>query len=113
MRGALERVAEQDAMTKRPSIASLAGKKPSAMAVDAEPDVVPTLTVPRDKVDAPYKAILSKVDDATHRQMKVLAANEGVPIGDLQVEAINLLFRSRGLPEIAVRVTPDERGRSK
>ncbi|HER8900612.1 TPA: hypothetical protein VMX41_001809 [Streptococcus pyogenes] len=99
-------------MTKRPSIASLAAKTPSPAAVDREPAAM-SAPHSREKAETPYKSILSKVDETTHRQMKILAANEGVPIGDLQVEAINLLFRSRGLPEIAVRVTPDEKRRSR
>lgn len=57
----------------------------------------------------PYKSVLSKIDDATHRQIKRIAADENAFVGDLQIEALNLLFRSRGLPEIAVRVSPEEK----
>jgi len=103
---------------KRASIADLAPRKatvapaPLASEVHAPQADAPEMTKPAGR-QPPYKAILSKVDDRTHRQMKILAVNEGVPIGDLQVEAINLLFRSRGLPEIAKRVTPDETGRDR
>lgn len=100
-------------MTQRRSLASLAPKKANAA---PEPSAVAPATPPAAasppaarKDEAPYKSILSKVDADTHRQMKILSVNEGVPIGDLQIEAINLLFRARGLPEIATRVTPDER----
>ena len=102
-------------MTKRPSIASLAPKKGG---VAASPEVekqaleaVPSAAA-REQVTS-YKAVLAKVDEETHRALKILSANEGAPIGDLFVEALNLLFRNRGLPEIAMKVTPDEKGRRK
>ena len=104
-------------MSKRPSIASLAPRKTNVAAEAVAPDdtavpqVAPVASGRPVRQPAPYKAILSKVDDATHKQMRRLAIEEGLPVGDLQIEAINLLFRSRGLPEIAVRVTPDETGR--
>ncbi|EAS48302.1 hypothetical protein SI859A1_03684 [Aurantimonas manganoxydans SI85-9A1] len=105
-------------MSKRPSIASLAPKKASVPAPQASaqddantPEAAPTPTSRPARRPAPYKAILSKVDEATHKQMRRLAIDEGIPVGDLQIEAINMLFRSRGLPEIAVRVRPDETGR--
>ena len=94
-------------MTKRPSIASLA-RKPTPQ---SEPLTETEIGPMADKKAAPYKSVLSKVDENTHRQLKRLAVDEGVPVGDLQIEAINLLFRDRRLPEIAVRVTPDERSR--
>lgn len=105
-------------MSKRPSIASLAPRKASAPAPQPSErdDATTTEAVPASRParrPAPYKAILSKVDEATHKQMRRLAIDEGVPVGDLQIEAINMLFRSRGLPEIAVRVTPDERSKTK
>lgn len=103
-------------MSKRPSIASLAPRKSNAAETPAPdnasaPEATPATAAPPLRRPAPYKAILSKVDEATHKQMRRLAIDEGLPVGDLQIEAINLLFRSRGLPEIAVRVTPDETGR--
>ena len=105
-------------MTKRPSIASLAPRKVNAVPTTS---VLQTPLEHGDVADArsrgarhpaPYKAVLSKVDEATHRQLKILAIEEGIPVGDLQIEAINLLFRARGLPEIAVRITPNERRKS-
>lgn len=107
-------------MSKRPSIASLAPKKgalaapvsvPSAVMEPLAPTPAPQLA-PRDQ-GVPYKAVLAKVDEETHRALKILSANEGTPIGDLMVEGLNLLFRQRGLPEIAAKVTPDERSRRK
>lgn len=106
-------------MSKRPSIASLAPKKASTPVMPAPEEHAAAQpgngSAPFDaaKEPAPYKAVLSKVDDATHKQIRRLAIDEGVPVGDLQIEAINLLFRSRGLPEIAVRVTPNEAGRKR
>lgn len=97
-------------MTKRPSIATLAPRKAAAPA-PLPASAAPVASMPNNKVGSAYKSILSKVDAATHRQMKILAANEDAAVGDLQIEALNLLFRSRGLPEIATRVTPDERDR--
>lgn len=101
-------------MSKRPSIASLAPRKANAAPAVEAPAIEPEAAPQRPtsgKTPPPYKAILSKVDDATHKQLRRLAIDEGMPVGDLQIEALNLLFRSRRLPEIAVRVTPDERGR--
>lgn len=106
-------------MSKRPSIASLAPRKANAsnlhLADEKSPPQLESGGTPVgvSKEPAPYKAVLSKVDDATHKQIRRLAIDEGVPVGDLQIEAINLLFRSRGLPEIAVRVTPNEAGRKR
>lgn len=58
----------------------------------------------------PYKAVLAKVDIATHKQLKRIAADEEAFIGDLLVEGLNLVFASRDLPQIAVRISPpDER----
>lgn len=102
-------------MTKRPSIADLAPRKgppPAAVpVVDAPPP--PTTRATRPAKEAPYKAVLAKVDEDTHRALKILSANEDTPIGDLFVEGLNLLFRSRGLPEIATKVTPDEAGKKR
>lgn len=106
-------------VSKRPSIASLAPRKASTPALSTSDDSfrsVPVSEAPPSrpaKQPAPYKAILSKVDEATHKQIRRLAIDEDVSVGDLQIEAINLLFRSRELPEIAVRVTPNETGRQR
>lgn len=106
-------------MSKRPSIASLAPRKANVsnlqLSDEKEPSQLENGRTPVKalKEPAPYKAVLSKVDDATHKQIRRLAIDEGVPVGDLQIEAINLLFRSRGLPEIAVRVTPNETARKR
>ena len=100
----MDRNPGDDVVTKRPSIASLARKAPQT----ESPSPAHRIAGP-----AGYKSVLSKIDGAAHRQLKILALDEGKPIGDLQIEALNLLFRSRGLPEIAVRVTPDERDRKR
>ena len=111
-------------MNNRPSLASLAPSNVNSvrprsaadgLVSDAATDPVQSAgaspATPAAKAPAPYKAILSKVDDKTHKQLKRLAVDEGKPVGDLQIEALNLLFKSRGLDQIAVRVTPDERAR--
>ncbi|MBC6718787.1 hypothetical protein H9Q09_21650 [Aurantimonas sp. DM33-3] len=107
-------------MTKRPSIASLAPRKVGASQSHGDrndngsagnPAAATPVEPSATKQRPPYKAVLSKVDEATHRQLKILAIEEGTPVGELQIEALNLLFRSRGLPEIAIRVTPDEKKR--
>jgi len=113
----MDRNPGDDVVTKRPSIASLARKAPLSSLQDASPET-PSQTEspsPAHRIAGPagYKSVLSKIDGAAHRQLKILALDEGKPIGDLQIEALNLLFRSRGLPEIAVRVTPDERDRKR
>ncbi|ALN75722.1 ribbon-helix-helix domain-containing protein [Aureimonas sp. AU20] len=102
-------------MTKRPSIASLAPKKGGVIAsVEVEQQTLEGAprSATRDQTTS-YKAVLAKVDEETHRALKILSANEGTPIGDLFVESLNLLFRSRNLPEIAMKVTPDERSRAR
>lgn len=99
---------------KRPSIADLAPRKGPPPAADPAPvaeTVMPSHAPRAGKEQAPYKAVLAKVDEDTHRALKILSANEDVPIGDLLVEGLNLLFRNRGLPEIATKVTPDETGK--
>lgn len=113
-------------MNKRPSLASLAPSKANSLrppstagdlvsnvSADPVPSAVLLPAPAASKAPAPYKAILSKVDDKTHKQLKRLAVDEGKPVGDLQIEALNLLFKSRGLDQIAVRVTPDERAKPK
>lgn len=101
---------------KRASIADLAHRKGPQPAETLAAEVPPARTTraPRAaKEQAPYKAVLAKVDEDTHRALKILSANEDTPIGDLFVEGLNLLFRSRGLPEIATKVTPDEAGKKR
>lgn len=41
------------------------------------------------------------VDEAAHRQLRMLAATEDAAMQDLFVEALNLLFENRGLSRIA------------
>ncbi len=98
-------------MTKRPSIADLAPRKGLPTVSEPTPIAAPTMptrAAPSPKEQASYKAVLAKVDEDTHRALKILSANEGLPIGDLLIEGLNLVFRSRNLPEIATKVTPDE-----
>ena len=56
-----------------------------------------------------YKGVLSKVSPETWKQLKHLATELDKPVTDLQVDALNLLFRSHGLPEIATKwVSPEK-----
>jgi hypothetical protein len=40
--------------------------------------------------------------------LKQLAIDKDKPVSELQCEAINLLFAKHGLPQIAVRWTPED-----
>ena len=95
-------------MAKRPSLRDMTTKKPKDMAV-----------VPQQPIGAArgskvggrgaYKGVLSKVSPETWKQLKHLATELDKPVTDLQVDALNLLFRSHGLPEIATKwVSPDD-----
>jgi hypothetical protein len=97
-------------MTKQPSLRDLASrKKPSAATTTAEPVAAGE---PRARAKSPrgktYKGVLSKVDSATWKQLKNLSTELEVPITDLQIEALNLLFKKHGRPEIAARWQPGE-----
>lgn len=51
------------------------------------------------------KQMICYVNPKAHKQLKQLALAEDKQLNDLAIEAINLLFRSRQLPQIA---EPDE-----
>lgn len=110
MRGAVARTEGTDEVTKRPSIADLAPRK-GAIAPAEAPEPTPTAAPGKAKPGTSYKSVLAKIDTDAHRALKILSANEETPMGDLLVEGLNLLFRARGMPEIAVKVTPDETGK--
>jgi hypothetical protein len=54
-----------------------------------------------------YKAALTKLNIDAWRQLKRLSADLDKPVGQLQCDAINLLFAKHGLPQIAERWTPE------
>ena len=54
-----------------------------------------------------YKSALTKLNIEAWRQLKRLAIDKDKPVSELQCEAINLLFAKHGLPQIAVRWTPE------
>ena len=51
------------------------------------------------------KQMICYVNPSAHKQLKQLALSEEKQLNDLLIEAINLLFRNRQLPQIA---EPDE-----
>jgi len=55
-----------------------------------------------------YKSALTKLNIEAWRQLKLLAIDPAKPVGDLQCDAINLLFAKHGLPQIAVRWTRED-----
>ena len=59
-------------------------------------------------VSKSYKAALTKLNIEAWRQLKRLAIDKDKPVSELQCEAINLLFAKHGLPQIAVRWTPED-----
>ena len=97
-------------MSKRPSLRDLTSRKPTqaAPATAAPKPAMGSETGARAKsVGAKsYKGILSKVDAATWKQLKRLSADLDRPVTELQVDALNLLFRAHGLPEIATKWMP-------
>jgi hypothetical protein len=95
-------------MAKRPSLRDMTAKKPKEVAAVAQQ---PIGTARRSNVGGKgaYKGILSKVSPETWKQLKHLATELDKPVTDLQVDALNLLFRSHGLPEIASKwVSPEK-----
>jgi hypothetical protein len=95
-------------MAKRPSLRDMAAKKPKEVAIVAQQ---PTGAARVSNVGGrgAYKGILSKVSPETWKQLKHLATELDKPVTDLQVDALNLLFRSHGLPEIATKwASPDD-----
>jgi Antitoxin-like ribbon-helix-helix len=92
---------------KRPSLRDMAAKKPKEVADVAQQ---PTGAARGSNVGrGAYKGVLSKVSPETWKQLKHLATELDKPVTDLQVDALNLLFRSHGLPEIATKwVSPEK-----
>jgi hypothetical protein len=92
---------------KRPSLRDMAAKKPKEVAVVQQPIGAARGSNVGGK--GAYKGILSKVSPETWKQLKHLATELDKPVTDLQVDALNLLFRSHGLPEIATKwVAPED-----
>ncbi|MDY8111173.1 ribbon-helix-helix domain-containing protein [Fulvimarina sp. 2208YS6-2-32] len=87
-------------MTKRPSLADRARK----------PSKAEETTAASKQVEAPkrarreYRSILAKVDDKTHAQLRIMGIEQDQPVGDLLVEALNLLFEKHGKPQIARKI---------
>jgi Antitoxin-like ribbon-helix-helix len=93
---------------KRPSLRDMAAKKPKEVAVVAQQPIGATRGSNVGGRGA-YKGVLSKVSPETWKQLKHLATELDKPVTDLQVDALNLLFRSHGLPEIATKwVSPEK-----
>ena len=59
-------------------------------------------------VQKSYKAALTKLNIDAWRLLKRLSADLDKPVGQLQCDAINLLFAKHGLPQIAERWTPED-----
>ncbi len=92
--------------TRRPSLSDLTLTKPPKAGADI-PSAAPR---PRDQVIV--KALSVRVRDDAWRQLRDLAhaettATHRATTQSLMIEAMNLLFRDRGLPEIA---TPPPEG---
>jgi hypothetical protein len=95
-------------MAKRPSLRDMAAKKPKEAAIVAQ-QPTGAARVSNAGGRGAYKGILSKVSPETWKQLKHLATELDKPVTDLQVDALNLLFRSHGLPEIATKwASPDD-----
>ena len=94
-------------MAKRPSLRDMAAKKPKEVAGVAQQPIGASRG---SKVGgrAAYKGVLSKVSPETWKQLKHLATELDKPVTDLQVDALNLLFRAHGLPEIATKWVSQE-----
>ena len=87
---------------KRPSLRDMAAKKPMVVAVAVQQPVEAERECDARGRGA-YKGVLSKVSPETWKQLKHLATELDKPVTDLQVDALNLLFRFHGLPEIATK----------
>src|SRR5438067_770743 len=96
---------EHQVMAKRPSLLDLASRKaqPASGAATSKSETPSQDKTVRGKS---YKGSLSTIDAATWKQLKRLAAELDRPVTELQVDALNLLFRAHGLPEIATKWTP-------
>jgi hypothetical protein len=85
----------------------MAAKKPKLVAVAVQQPVGAARgSDVRDR--GAYKGVLSKVSPETWKQLKHLAAELDKPVTDLQVDALNLLFRFHELPEIATKWVPEK-----
>jgi hypothetical protein len=87
---------------KRPSLRDMAAKKPREVAA-VEQQPIGNARGSNVGGRGAYKGVLSKVSPETWKQLKHLATELDKPVTDLQVDALNLLFRSHGLPEIATK----------
>lgn len=89
-------------MTKRPSLADRAPKKATAPQEAPAPRQSEQTGPTRERRE--YKSVLAKVDNATHAQLRHMAIDQDKPVGDLLVEALNLLFARYDQPQIATKV---------
>lgn len=54
------------------------------------------------QTEAPaFKHVGANLNPDFAQQLKIMSAEEGVPMRELMVEALNMLFESRGKPAIA------------
>lgn len=97
-------------MAKRPSLADLATKKPTAAAADAPAQAAVEDTAPTKRAGAQpdgRKGVLVRIDVAGWRQLRDLAAELTETTGDqhsmqsLIVEQINKLLKQHGRPPVA------------
>jgi hypothetical protein len=95
-------------MAKRPSLLDLASSKAQPASADAAARDPEPRSREKSVRGKSYKGILSKVDPATWKQLKRLATELDRPVTELQIDALNLLFRAHGLPEIATKWTSSE-----
>lgn len=88
---------------------TLMGKKPTGEpaaaaetpAAAAAPSAPTQARVAKAKTREGKRNVTAFVDEAAHRQLRLLAATEDAAMQDLFVEALNLLFENRGLSRIA------------
>jgi hypothetical protein len=85
----------------------MAAKKPKLVAVAVQQPVEAARASDARGAGA-YKGVLSKVSPETWKQLKHLATELDKPVTELQVDALNLLFRFHGLPEIATKWVPEK-----
>lgn len=86
-------------MGRKPAIEpALAAEEPAATAAPAAPSQA---RAAKAKTREGKRNVTAFVDEAAHRQLRMLAATEDAAMQDLFVEALNLLFENRGLSRIA------------
>lgn len=86
-------------MGKKPAGEAPAATEPPATA--GAPAAPSQARAPKAKTREGKRNVTAFVDEAAHRQLRLLAATEDAAMQDLFVEALNLLFENRGLSRIA------------